>query len=277
MSSEEGTDATGEIDTLDWDSLKNILLLEDRGLISLVGAGGKTTLMFSLAKRMKDCGKTVLTTTTTKIFVPAISLSPATVVSEAPKVLLPEIKRLLKLHGHVSAGAGYLKEHDKIRGFASEMIARLWQSGAADWIIVEADGAAGRPLKAPASHEPVIPAVTSHLVAVAGLSAIGLPLDERHVFRTDRYAALTGLSSGETITSSSVAAALLHSEGIMKGAPCEVQRFVFLNKARREDLHETGEEIAALLQEGCRGKLKRIFIGSAEEDPAHWKCVNTGS
>src|SRR5208337_1665177 len=112
--------------------------------------------------------------------------SPAAVVSETPEVLLPEIKKLLKLHGHVSAGAGYLKEHDKIRGFAPEMIARLWQSGIADWIIVEADGAAGRPLKAPASHEPVIPSVTRHVVAVAGLRAIGLPLDESHVFRTGR-------------------------------------------------------------------------------------------
>src|SRR5208283_2762067 len=104
--------------------------------------------MFSLAKWMKDCGQTVLTMTTTKIFMPAISQSPTAVVSEAPEVLLPEIKRLLKLYGHVSAGAGYLKEHDKIRGFTPEMIARLWQSGIADWIIVEADGAAGRPLKA---------------------------------------------------------------------------------------------------------------------------------
>jgi probable selenium-dependent hydroxylase accessory protein YqeC len=262
---------------LDWDSLKNVLLLEDRGVISLVGAGGKTTLMFSLAKWMKDCGQTVLTTTTTKIFMPAISQSPTAVVSEAPEVLLPEIKRLLKLYGHVSAGAGYLKEHDKIRGFTSEMMARLWQSGIADWIIVEADGAAGRPLKAPASHEPVIPAVTSHLVAVAGLRAIGLPLDEMHVFRTDRYAATTGLNPGETITTSSVTSALLHPEGIMKGASSDVQRFVFLNKAQREDLHESGEEVAAQLQELGRGKLKRIFIGSAVEEPTRWKCVNTGS
>jgi probable selenium-dependent hydroxylase accessory protein YqeC len=262
---------------LDWDCLKKVMLLEDRGVISLVGAGGKTTLMFSLAKQMKDCGKTVLTTTTTRIFMPAVSQSPATVVSEAPEALLPEIKRLLKLYGHVSAGAAHLKEHGKITGFSPEMIARLWRSAIADWILVEADGAAGRPLKAPASHEPVIPAVTDHLVAVAGLRAIGRPFDERHVFRTGRYAAITGLSSGEPITASSVTAAILHPEGIMKGAPSEVQRFVFLNKAQREDLHKTGEEVAAQLQQRCRGKLKRVFIGSAEEDPTQWKCVNTGS
>ena len=262
---------------MDWDCLKKVMLLEDRGVISLVGAGGKTTLMFSLAKWMKDCGKTVLTTTTTKIFMPAVSQSPATVVSEAPEALLPEIERLLKLYGHVSAGAAHLKEQDKITGFSPEMIARLWRSAIADWILVEADGAAGRPLKAPASHEPVIPAVTDHLVAVVGLRAIGRPFDERQVFRTSRYAAITGLSSGETITASSVTAAILHPEGIMKGAPSEVQRFVFLNKAQREDLHKTGEEVAAQLQQRCRGKLKRVFIGSAEEDPANWKCVNTGS
>jgi len=251
--------------------------LGDRGVISLVGAGGKTTLMFTLAKWINDCGKTVITTTTTKIFVPAPDQSPAVVLQEASESFLPECERLLKHYGHVTAGAGHLGDQNKIKGIAPETISRLWQSGAADWIIVEADGAAGRPLKAPAPHEPVIPPITGYLVAVAGLAAIGLPFDRRHVFRIERYAAVTNLTPGGKITPSSLAAALLHPDGIMKGAPPNARKFVFLNKAGREDLQKTGEEVAELLQRQARAGLSRVFIGSATEAPHCWSWLDTGS
>ena len=37
-------------------------------MTALVGAGGKTTLMYALARRMADAGRRVVCTTTTKIF-----------------------------------------------------------------------------------------------------------------------------------------------------------------------------------------------------------------
>ncbi|MCD4678214.1 MAG: hypothetical protein K8S18_19810, partial [Desulfobacula sp.] len=55
------------------------LQLNRRGVISLIGAGGKTSLMFCLAKELENSGKTVLTTTTTKIFMPTPDQSPVTV------------------------------------------------------------------------------------------------------------------------------------------------------------------------------------------------------
>ena len=39
-------------------------------ITALVGAGGKTTLMYALARRMADAGRRVVCTTTTKIFPP---------------------------------------------------------------------------------------------------------------------------------------------------------------------------------------------------------------
>lgn len=39
-------------------------------MTALVGAGGKTTLMYALARRMADAGRRVVCTTTTKIFPP---------------------------------------------------------------------------------------------------------------------------------------------------------------------------------------------------------------
>jgi len=48
-------------------SLSEALGLQRREMISLTGAGGKTTLMFRLAKELSLAGKKVITTTTTNI------------------------------------------------------------------------------------------------------------------------------------------------------------------------------------------------------------------
>lgn len=247
------------------------LIQGNRGVISLVGAGGKTTLMFTLAGWISACGKRVLTTTTTKIFMPTASQTRAVVLSQTPDHLLSEAEGQLRRHGHITVGAGYITGSNKIRGFTPEMIACVWRSGIADWILIEADGAAGRLLKAPAPHEPVIPSVSHYVVGVVGLGAIGKPLDDTYVFRTGPFAAVTKLLPGETVTASAVADLILHEEGIMRGAPAGSDRVLFLNKAEHEELQEAGEEVARLLQEKGCGGLRGLFIGSASEEPTGWE------
>ncbi len=51
--------------------LKEALGLRDGEMVSLIGAGGKTTTLLQLAKELRDAGKKVLVTTTTKIFKPS--------------------------------------------------------------------------------------------------------------------------------------------------------------------------------------------------------------
>ncbi len=86
-------------------------------------------------------------------------------------------------------------------------------------VLVEADGSRGRPLKAPAEHEPVIPASTDVVVAVVGLSVIGQALSEEFVHRPARVAALTGCRLGDTVIPAMVATVLRHPEGSTRGAP----------------------------------------------------------
>ncbi|MGC8494079.1 MAG: selenium cofactor biosynthesis protein YqeC [Syntrophobacteraceae bacterium] len=239
-------------------------------MISLVGAGGKTTLMFCLAKWMADCGMRVVSTTTTKIFMPESSRTGGVVLEDSAERLITRVQKLLERHRHITAGAGYLVEQNKVKGLSTESVAALKAAGIADWIIVEADGAARRPLKAPAPHEPVIPAETICLVAVVGLVGVGKELDDRHVFRPDRFAALTGLLPGAPVTPSSVASALLHEEGIMKGAPAGACKIVFLNEAEQAGLRPAGTEVAAFLRQMGGERLQGIVIGSAAKGPESW-------
>jgi probable selenium-dependent hydroxylase accessory protein YqeC len=85
--------------------------------------------------------------------------------------------------------------------------------------LVEADGAKGRLLKAPAAYEPVIPAEADRVVVVAGLAAIGEPLDGDTVHRPEVAARLLGVPVGATVTPGLFARLVGHSSGGLNGIP----------------------------------------------------------
>ena len=147
-----------------------------------------------------------------------------------------------------------------------EFIHRLLDSGICDWILVEADGARGLPLKAPAKHEPVIPERSTHVLALAGLTAIGTALDEDHVCRSGRYAELSGLPPNALVTTESVARVCNHPHGMFKGAPANARRLLWLNQADTPDALAHGREILDRLRAGdC--PPRRVVVGAAMRAP----------
>lgn len=249
-------------------SLKHGLRLKNRGVISLVGAGGKTALMFRLARELSGQGVAVLTTTTTKIYMPGRRQSPTVIVAESAKAVLQQAGTLLKHHRHVSAGSRILHFQDKLKGFSPEAIDDIWQSGIFDWIIVEADGAAGRPVKAPAAHEPVIPKCTRWVVGIVGLQAVGKPLNARWAFRPELVSQITGLAVGSLLTESAIADLLMEEKGVLKDAPAGAVRLAFLNQADSQDRLESGRKIAQMLVRRQKSGFTRILIGQTLYEPA---------
>jgi probable selenium-dependent hydroxylase accessory protein YqeC len=242
-------------------SLRNGFNLEKGGVISLVGAGGKTALMFRIARELAKSGDTVLTTTTTKIYMPTRKQSPWVILSESGRTLVKQAKTFLKINSHISAGAGQLNFQHKLKGLRPEIIDYLWRSNVFRWIIVEADGAAGKPLKAPALHEPVVPRSTKWIIGVVGLSAVRKPLTENWVFRPKLFANLSGLAIGSEITEEAIAAALMHEDGIMKCVFPEAMRLAFLNQADSHARLKAGKRIAQLLMKSKEKRIKRVVVG----------------
>jgi len=213
-------------------SLKEALKLENGGVVSLVGAGGKTSLMFSIARELSNAGESVLTTTTTRIMMPSKDQSPHVILSDSLDEVLDKAKLLIKENLHISAASQRTDSPlEKIAGFKPEVIDGIWKTGIFRWILVEADGASRKPLKAPAFHEPVIPDCSELLIGIIGLKCIGKPLDERWVFRHKLYAEITGLKPEEPVTEESVSAVLIDKNGIMKGCPSHTTKVIFLNMA----------------------------------------------
>jgi molybdenum cofactor cytidylyltransferase len=125
------------------------LRLPEHAVVSVVGAGGKTSLIFAWARELASAGKNVVITTTTHMYRPERMEEDGIriVVSDDPE------------------------RPDKVSAPPAEVLDSLRDT--ADVVLIEADGSRRMPLKWPADREPVIPDYTDVTVCVAGLSALG--------------------------------------------------------------------------------------------------------
>ncbi len=244
-------------------SLIEKLHLKGQGVVSIIGAGGKTSLMFYLAKELACAGKTILTTTTTHIFMPKPNQSPDTIIAETFDDLVEKSRSLLNRFNHFSAGSRQIPDLGKLKGFAPDIIDQLRKADCFDWIIVEADGAKRKPIKATNFHEPVVPETTTHLIHVTGLDAIGKPLDNDNVHRAQLFSDNTGLALGAAIDEQSIArSAVIEIKKAAALAPLSL-KFELLNKADNPDKIKSGEKIAGFLQ--SNKTFNKIIIGSLKE------------
>jgi probable selenium-dependent hydroxylase accessory protein YqeC len=227
-------------------------------LISLVGAGGKTTLMFALAGELRVLNRRVITTTTTKIYPPAQEESPRLLLG-GPEVF-PSIEEDLIHYGHITWAAGRTAEN-KLLGGSLPDLAHLWTRGCADFLIVEADGSARRPIKAPHQNEPVVPLESTCFISVFGLSALGQPLNSNWAFRPEIISRLTGIQPGSPFSAEGLANLATHPLGGLKGRGPGMRAVVFLNQwDSQSDGHPLRHLAEAILSKG-QGQIERVLVG----------------
>ena len=214
------------------------------GVTAFIGGGGKTTMMYTLARELVEQG-TVLCITTTRIFPPAH---------------LPVLERVdrgtLERLRCVCVGTPAQETTPVPRGKLSapaQPIADL--AALADWVLVEADGSRGLPLKAHLSHEPVIPPETGRTVVLIGASAFGRPAREV-VHRLEMFCQLTGASPDAPVTPE-IAASLLKAEAL--------GNMIFVNQAETADAQSAAHRLAEMLK-------TQLFAGSLQR--GEWKCLS---
>jgi probable selenium-dependent hydroxylase accessory protein YqeC len=183
-------------------TLERALSLGNAELVCLVGAGGKTSLLRQLALECTDPSTRILVTTSTKMFQSELE-------SCGPLTLEPDVDVVLAAHQHQKGGlacaASVQASNGKVIGYTCRQLDRFHGSGLFHRILVEADGARGKNLKAPGAHDPVVPSSATIVVLVVGLHALGRPLSEAQVHRPDGVAALTQQQIGSQITGDTLA------------------------------------------------------------------------
>ena len=156
-------------------------------IISIVGSGGKTTLMYALAEKLSSLEKKVVITTSTKIFVPekypTVFIPPKNDLGYIDKTaIFSELNLKLEKNNICALGSLYTKnllpKEYKLSSFLDSgiMASELLDLTVADYILVEADGSKHMPLKFPSANEPVIPTDTEMVIAVVGIWCIGSPI-----------------------------------------------------------------------------------------------------
>ena len=238
--------------------LASALGLGSREHVAIVGGGGKTSLMFALADELRLGGRRVVTTTTTKVRKREAYRSPC--VSFIPSEMIWQ----KSLRDSVFVAQSRL-ESGKIEGIPTALADAIYQEPQVDYLILEADGAAGRPVKAPAGHEPVIPSSASVTVAMMGLEALGKQLDNKVVFRLDQFKEVTGLKRGDTLTSKTLSKIFCAPKGLFKGTPMSATRVAFLNKLDLLTNDREAKELAELLLQDLNSPVDRVVVGSIEK------------
>jgi molybdenum cofactor cytidylyltransferase len=238
--------------------LKQALRLEDAPQVALVGAGGKSSALFQLARQFE--GPVLLTTST------HLSGDQAGWGDKHIEVQETGDWRMETgdLEG-VTVVTGTRLADDRLSGLAPAALISLSAYARANGLplLIEADGARQRALKAPAEHEPAIPDFVDSVVVLAGLSALGQPLDAEHVHRPEIFAAFSGLAIGETITADALAAVLAHPEGGLKGIPGQARRILLLNQVEGERLAGAARGLARRLLGHYQAVLAASLQGEA--------------
>ena len=199
------------------------LLGVERGVTALIGGGGKTTLMYTLAEELRHRG-TVVVTTSTHIQRP--EQYPVLTAADDVAAALAE-------HGAVCVASESPEGKLCAPALSFEALAAL-----ADFVLVEADGSKRLPLKAHAPHEPVIPPNARRIIYVVGADGFGRPI-RQVCHRPERYAALCGAAEDDLVTPA-LEAKVLHAEGYDTG-------WVYINKVETAEDWRNAEALAALL------------------------------
>ncbi len=246
-------------------SLIDSLDLRAREVVSLVGAGGKTTLMFRLAKELLLVGKKVVTTTTTKIMEPSSEETPCLFVHSDEEKLKQLALQHIDQFRHITLARETL-ESRKLKGISPDLVSLLSNSPEIDMMIIEADGAAGRPVKAPREWEPVIPSHTTLVVGLLGVDGVGKELNEENLFQAGRISQLTGIPMGRKMTCGGMAILMVDPQGIFKGTPHSSRRVAFMNKVDVPEGMKWGREIGKEILKKGSPQIERVILGRLKSE-----------
>ena len=243
-------------------NLSHALRLDEKNAsfqtVSLVGAGGKTTALFQLAKDLTRNGSSaVIVTATTHLGEWQVTLADRHIIAteHLPLKEFPS-QGVTLITGEIAEGRtkpvdpitlNWLRAKCEIKGIP---------------LLIEADGSRQKSLKAPAAHEPPIPGFSQTIIVVAGLGKLGKPLTDEYVHRAEIFSQLSGLAQGDLITPEALTRILSHPQGGLKNIPPNARRVVLLNQADTPASQSIGGDMAKELLT----HFHSIIVGSLQQN-----------
>lgn len=198
-----------------------LMSLNDKNMIAIQGAGGKTSTLFKLKDEFRLSNKTCFISTTTKM---------GRVSSKNFDFLWEATDKSRHDDGKIYFASQSHTDTKEI-GFEPEFFDEIFHEGVFSNIILETDGAKTRPIKAPREDEPVNPKSITHCVGVLGLDSVNKPFDERFCHRKEYMEKIIG--NPKTLTTENYAQIINSDRGLFKNS-YDAKKFLILNKADTE-------------------------------------------
>ncbi|GAB5490011.1 MAG: molybdenum cofactor cytidylyltransferase [Phototrophicaceae bacterium] len=225
-------------------------------VVAFIGAGGKTSAMIGLGYELLDKEWRILATTTEAI-------------DEEQLQLMPHIMHYDSNPDAISAALsdyGFVFLYDsihkgKVYGPAIEWTRQLLDTIDSDVLLIEADSADGRPLKAPLKDEPYIPSEASLVVPIASLSALDQPLDDEHIYNSQAMIDKYGFYEGGNVRSPWIAQVLRDEDLGLRGIPDSARIVAYINRTPEDGyLRGRARLIAKLVLQSSR--VNAVALGS---------------
>ncbi len=238
--------------------LVDLLCLKTGSVISVAGAGGKTSLIFALARELSSKYK-VLVTTTTKIYVPEKEQYDFIAVEEEMALM---DKYCLSKEKGVYVFGSLVKEERKLAVLQYKVLPDICKYF--DYVLIESDGSKRKSLKGWNSGEPVISINTDVTIGVLDIQVLGKLINEDLIHRLDKFMELTGACGNEAVELSHLEAVVFSDDGLFKNALGE--KILFVNKVEKEEDVKLANELANRLVCRNKGKINKIITGSLKNN-----------
>jgi molybdenum cofactor cytidylyltransferase len=211
--------------------LRQSLRIDEYSQMAFVGAGGKSSAIFQLAR---DFAKPILISTSTH-------LGENQKAQADQHLIITKTEQIKNLEIEDLSGSllltGSLIEGNRWSALSIEQLYLLSELARKSGIplLIEADGSRQKPLKAPADHEPAIPNLVDQVVVVSSISALGKPLSTESVHRPEHFAKLSGIKLGDPIDINGLVRVLTHADGGLKHIPADSRKVWLANQAENAD------------------------------------------
>ena len=205
-------------------------------VITVVGAGGKTSTIFELGNELSNLNKKTIITTTTHMKLDKDFL----LIDEDFNI--ENLKKILQKNNLIKIGKN---ESDyKVKSLDEDTLKRCIDIS--DFLLIEGDGSKRLPLKAPKDNEPVIIQETDLVIGLIGFDSLDKKIEET-CHRPELVSKLLHKNIKENINIFDLVEIIKNKNGLKKNVNCKYK--VIINKVDKLEYLDKCKKIAQLCLE----------------------------
>ncbi|MEW8954909.1 selenium cofactor biosynthesis protein YqeC [Clostridium sp.] len=207
-------------------NLKDLFHIRRKDIVTIIGAGGKTSLMMALSKEFRD--EKTLVTTTTKIFIPESKDYDYLHITENIQEFNYNKKGIWVIGVEVNKENKIFGINDRELGYLAESF---------NYIFIEGDGSKRKILKGWREDEPLVPNITTKTLGVISLKALDVFIDYENVHRLDKFLQISKGIESEKVNYNHLVNMIFNEDGLFKNSRGE--RILVINAVdNEEDKHK---------------------------------------